>query len=262
MRRFLLTLLLLCGHAFATITYVGGAVNSISGGSAGAQTLTVTYSPTSGNVVLVFLYSDFGQGWTGTATFTDSGSNSLTVDYSDTMNANCNNTTAFTCIYFARETVGAGITSFVAHYTVATGKSDSAMMRVFEFSGVNTYDAATATCHDNGYDGTSGGTAAFTSNASGTLSNVNDLLLGMSLDFRQSTQTWTMTSPFAAVASQDNISNVGAGRYADDIAPGSTTGIAYQGTFTQSGNSQIYACVLAYKPSGGATAHTMPAVVY
>jgi hypothetical protein len=224
------------GAAGGGITKVGQAQNFCQGG--GCTSLSVSYSPTAGNSVLVFLWFDFVNA-TSDLSIKDSLGNALTLDqtYAGTYCAG-----GFSCMQVWRE---ASVPSGVTDYTANWINDDNAGAIVVEYSGLGNYDPAVFSGHDNGYNGG----ASWTSGTGGTLSNFGDLLFCFAVDGRDASQTWTQSGSFTTVLNA-NDSNTGALHLAQWADPGITTGQACSGTIGSTGNQEILAIIGGYLPAG------------
>lgn len=217
-----------------SISKVGQATNFCSGGS--CTSLTVPYTPTQGNGVLVFVWYDFVAPVTG-VTVKDSSNNALTLDqtYSGSYCAS-----AFPCMQvWHQATAPAGVSSYNLHWTNA----DNAAAIVVEYTGLGSYDPSAFHANDNGYNsGTS-----WTTGTGGTLSNSGDLLFCFAVDGRDGSQTWTQSGIFSTVLNE-NASDTGALHVAQWINPGTTSGQSCSGSIGNTGGQEILAMIGGYQP--------------
>ena len=162
----------------ASPLYVGGATASES---AGATTLTVTYTPTTGNAAVILFNTGASA---GTVTVKDNLGNTLTAGPSiGTLKA------------FSQASVPAGVTSYTATWTTAR----QASMAVTEYSGATSVDIALAGNTGSG----SSGTASLTITPDETtdtvvfgFGNVNsETMTGVIGNARQSTLGSASTGP-------------------------------------------------------------------
>ena len=219
-----------------TIKKINQTENSCTGG--GCTSLPVTYTPATGDSVLVFAWFDFSNAVTGVSV-TDSKGNALTLDqtYPGTF---CSG--GFACMQVWREAV---VPSGVTGYNMSWIGPDNARAIVVEYSGLGAYDPPVFHGNDNGYN--SG--AAWTSGLSGTLSSSSDLLFCFAVDGRDATQTWAQGGSFTTVFDTTDTST-GAAHVAQWISPGTTSGETCSGTIGVTGNQQILAIVGGYQPAG------------
>ena len=219
------------------ITKVSQASNTCSGG--GCTSLSVAYTPVTGNSVLLFVWFDFAQAVKGVSV-EDSAGHALT---SDQTFAGTDCAENFACMQVWREaTVPSGVTGYSINWT----NYDNARVVVVEYSGLGAYDSSVFHGNDNGYNsGTS-----WTSGTGGVLSNSSDLLFCFAVDSREATQTWTQSGNFSTVLNANNDS-VGAVHIANWIDPGTTAGQSCSGTISVTGG-QVLAMIGGYQPASAA----------
>jgi len=223
------------GAVSGVITKIGQAQNFCQGGS--CTSLSIPYSPTAGNSVLIFLWFDFVNPTTNVSA-KDSLGNSLSLDqtYAGSFCAG-----GFSCVQVWRQTTApSGVTDYALNWT----GGDNAGAIVVEYSGLGSYDPAVFAGHDNGYN--SG--PSWTTSTGGTLSNSSDLLFCFAVDGRDASQTWTQSGSFTAVLNANDAST-GALHVAQLANPGATAGQSCSGTVGSTGNQQIVAIVGGYQPA-------------
>jgi Bacterial Ig domain len=226
------------GAAGGIITKIGQAQNFCQGGS--CTSLSISYSPTAGNSVLIFVWFDFVNPTTNVSA-KDSLGNPLALDekYAGSYCAG-----GFSCVQVWRQTTApSGVTDYTLNWT----GGDNAGAIVVEYSGLGSYDPGVFAGHDNGYN--SG--PSWTTGTGGTLSNSGDLLFCFAVDGRDASQTWTQSGSFTTVLNA-NDSNTGALHVAQWANPGTTAGQSCSGTVGSTGNQQIVAIVGGYLPATAA----------
>jgi hypothetical protein len=228
----------------ATVTInVGtpGSINKIGQASAfcnggGCTSLSVPYSPTAGDSVLVFIWFDFDHAVSGVSV-KDSAGNALTLDQTY-VGTYC--TGGFSCMQIWRE---ATVPGSVNDYNITWTTDTNIGAMVVEYSGLGVYDKNVFHGNDNGYNGG----ASWTSGNSGTLTSANDLLVCFAVDGRDSSQTWTQAGSFTTVLNA-NDSSTGALHLAQWANPGSTVGQSCTGTVGTTGSQEILAVIGGYEP--------------
>lgn len=190
------------------ISYVGGTSSSFTTAGTGS----VSYSPTSGNAVIVFLTVSNASG-TGFAC-KDSNNTALTLVSATPLTYSSKYLVAF--YYFA----GSGVTSFSANWSSANGSGN---IVVVEYSGVSAFNASL-----------SGNTATGTSSAptiTVTTEDANDYVVALIGDSTSSitsasTGTWRLNATSNATYRAAVIDNTAASAGSVTCTSGQTVGAA------------------------------------
>jgi hypothetical protein len=219
-----------------------GATSAFCTGG-GCESLTVSYSPVTGNSVLVFLSFDLAHP-VSNVSVRDSSDHALTLDetYSGMY---CQD--QFRCMQVWRQAVVPSEAGGVTQYSASWTSNTNAGAIVVEYAGLGGPDPGVFRDNSNGYD-----TASWTTGTSGKLTSPNDLLFCLAVDGRDSSQGWTpdLNSPFETILDADDPgSGAGAMHLAQWVSPGSTSGETCNGTVTKTGSEQVVAAIGGYLPA-------------
>jgi hypothetical protein len=199
--------------------------------TSGTSTLTATFgaNTTSGNLVVAFVVRSGG-----TTITSVKGSDNTALSQAVALNA-----AAFAAIYYYPNCPN-GLTGI----TLAL-PFDSCSIQIAEYSGCATTTPLDKTqSHDSGF---SPGSTSWTSNATTTLSQTGELIVGGGTEWRAITTTMSAGAGFNSVL----VSTDGRELYEDILNNATTTGIAATGSATNVTNGQIYALVATFLPAGG-----------